>query len=374
MTPSELEVSIKNQQVMMNIVQSMKEIPVLPSEVPSDVATLEKVEILPAGGILTYMSNHGYPYRGFPFFEFVERTDYIKKTVRSYLSGLYHSLKDKPKVFFITLLPALWILKYFIRAAAYTFYRNIERSRVKPEIYSKSIKALYDAFGGFREHESEKRHELRFLFRDLICMVLEFDNAYRFRLQDIAEDINQEAIKKNVIKELIRLLSVAQSREKTQPVKDTWTLFKYLIRFYLRFDKDVRIILRDVLQRVNLEEVKLTDEDKYYTVLRQDYTFKWMTELEDKPKKDNDRKLYDVAYFYKDVRETEEKVRSELIKTIDLLNTAQAEEKVKFPEQDFTEKHKKEQEELDTRFKSEAAQRQTQYEQGLQELRNKYLN
>lgn len=272
-------------QIMQSIVRDMKEIPELPSEVPTDQSYLVKVEYPDEGGMLTYMSDHDYPYRGFPFFEIVEKIDIIKKISRASVSGLYHSLK-KRKYWLFTLIPAVWVVRNFIEVGIYTFYRLVERFRIKPTHYSRAVKELHRAFSVPRNEDLETQ-ELRLMLRDLVCMVLEFDNAYRFRFQDWVEDLDQVAVKKAPIKELLRVLSIAQSREKTQEIKDTWKLAKIGIGVYLRFNRKLRKLLADVLSEIDKEKFKLTPEDKHFCTRRKDYSFNWITN----PKLPEDKKI-----------------------------------------------------------------------------------
>src|SRR3990167_5690221 len=85
---------LQNMALMNQVVRQMKEIPELPSEKPKDVHALTKVEFPESGGVLTYMQGYDHPYRGFPFHEFVDKIDVIKKITRAVLSGLFHGLKD----------------------------------------------------------------------------------------------------------------------------------------------------------------------------------------------------------------------------------------------------------------------------------------
>lgn len=257
-----------------NIIGNMKEVPFQQSElpVPGDTYPLTKVEFPGEGGVLSYQGGFEQPYRGFPFFEVVEKIDLIKKISRASLSGLYHSFKAK-KWFLFTLLPAVWMFKYLLNAVVYAFYRLLERTRIKPRYYSQTIRELYRAFSVPRPKENARVLELRLMLRDLICMVLEFDNAYRFRFQDWVEELNKKNLKKNLIKEFSRILNIAQSREQTQEIRDTWTLLKMFNSFYLRFDPELKRMMRDVLGELNIEKVKLTLEDEFFCKKRKDYIF-----------------------------------------------------------------------------------------------------
>ena len=106
-----------NMILMSHIIGQMKEIAVLPSEIPpaNDRNALIKVEFPEEGGVLTYMDGYDLPYRGFPYFEIVEKIDVIKKIAKASLSGLYHSLKRR-RFMLIVLLPAFFVFRDLMTA------------------------------------------------------------------------------------------------------------------------------------------------------------------------------------------------------------------------------------------------------------------
>ena len=334
---------------MMEVVRAIREIPELPSEQPKDVSPLLKVELPDEGGILTYMGSQSYPYRGFPYYEFVEKIDYIKKTSRAFLSSLYHSFKGKNRLWFIFLIPSLLFLKPLVRAWIHTYYRIVERFRIKSLRYCTAIRELHRAFSIEPENESDQDKELRIEVRDLICMILENDNAYRFRFQDISQDINKESLQRNPPRELIRLFDILQSCETGEDIRNTWILFKLFIRFYLRFDKKFCKILVRALVNLDYSRVQLTDEDKYYCSGRKDYNFRWIHQCKNQISNSNlrDRSIYEIFLLDQKKRTELEEIRAQYIKKVDILNTAQAIEK---QQGDFTEKHKNEQNLLSLEF------------------------
>lgn len=275
-TLSERDQFLQHMATMQKVVQYMKEIPELPSEKPKDVTTLSHVEFPVDGGVLTYMVGREQPYRGFPFYEFVDQIDGIKKIARAILSGLYHKLK-KRRWLLLTLIPALWMVRIFLSVAIYVFYRRVERFRLKRNIYCQPIRELYRAFSVERQNEDENTREMRQQLRDLVCMVLEFDNAYKYRMQDVIVEMNQQAIRKNVAGELLRLVTMMQEREKVQDVADTWTLAKWFIRVYFRIDRKFAQMVSDVLSQLDLKQMALSIEDQFYCKPREDYRFGFMT-------------------------------------------------------------------------------------------------
>ena len=101
-------------------------------------------------------------------------------------------------------------------------------------------------------------------------MVLEYDDAYRFRFQHIIGQLDQKA--KNPIKELIRLTKIGESCEKIDRMKETWKAIRLML-WFVRFSPYLKNELVLFFGRLNLEEIKLSTEDLYFARMKIDY--KW---------------------------------------------------------------------------------------------------
>lgn len=265
------EAYTKAESGMAQVVAMMREIPVLPSEIPpeDDKFYLDRVDLPDEGGVLTHMVGRDQPFRGFPYKDFVGQIEVIKKITKGTLSGFYHHFN------FLLLPLAFGVFRNMVYIVTYTFYRLVERYRIKPMRYSKAIRELHRAFS-FPQTQSLKMMRLRLMLREIVCMILEFDNAYRFRAQDLLVEINKESLKKNPIKELNRILTIAEGRETGQQVRDTWKLFRLFNSVYLRFDRRLKRMIVNVLLELNPEEFKLTTEDIHFCEPRKDYVFGFM--------------------------------------------------------------------------------------------------
>lgn len=266
---------VNNSMAMRQVTDAMKEIAELPSETPTDVQPLQQVVFPEEGGVLTYMGGMEHPYKGFPFFEFVDRVDAMKKILRGVLSSFFHSLKKRNKVQLLFLLTVPWLFNDFVKSFVYPFFRMVERFRIKPIRHCTAIRELHRVFSVQWQGETEESKNTREMFRDLLCMVLEFDNAYRFRFQDIMVELDKDALRKNPAKEITRLLDLMSSREATQEIKDTWTLVRRFLPLYLRFNKPVRKTLVGILENLDLTKIELSVEDKDYCHKRKDYNFQY---------------------------------------------------------------------------------------------------
>ena len=265
---------MENMRLMNQIIYEMKEIPILPSEVPKqgDTQALLKVEFPKAGGVLTFMEGHeDHPYKGFPYFEMVDKVDLGKKILRAQLSGLYHGLKKRNPLQLACLALVPWLFKDIFRANLHTFAKLVTRFRLKDDKFCVAVRELNRAF-------AEDGSELAIEIRNALGMLIEFDNAYRYRFQDIIVELDQERLKRAPIRELLRLLEIISKREKTEEIRDTWKLLRMLVRFFLFTDSELRNTLVGALSRLDLSKMALDEDDRHYCLKRQDYSFHFMEE------------------------------------------------------------------------------------------------
>ena len=60
-----------------------------------------------------------------------------------------------------------------------------------PKLYSRPVREIHRVMSIIREREGEKEMRGKWTeIRDIICMMMEFDDAYRFRLMDAMKEIN----------------------------------------------------------------------------------------------------------------------------------------------------------------------------------------
>lgn len=121
------------------------------------------VEMPKEGGMLAHIGQE-FPIKGIPWKDKVYGVGAMKRLARLTLNHAYKKLirKHRPPV--------------------------NEMSNVSREIYR--------VFNVMIERENSPRMKDMWLkIRDIICMVLEYDNAYRFRFQDFFEEIDHSQIK-----------------------------------------------------------------------------------------------------------------------------------------------------------------------------------
>lgn len=111
-------------------------------------------------------------------------------------------------------------------------------------------------------------------YTQLVMMILEFDNAYRYRLQDIIGETNKELLK-NPRKEIVRLLAIYNSREFTKGAPDKINKLK-LLRQFLLLPNIKRSFLK-TLESIDLEKIKFDDNDRFHVSYWVGYNFEGRT-------------------------------------------------------------------------------------------------
>lgn len=261
---------------------------------------VDRIEFSPVGGRYTYIKGYPRPYRGCPHNEIVQQIDFIKKVIKFTLEGIGRSYKGWKKI----LLPfhIFGIIKA-LESFIYSLYFFGDQERLKLIMYSQPIREMHRIFDNeIKAEKDEKERKKLVVQRDLVCLLMEYDNAYRFRAQDILSELDKEHLKKSFLGEMYRLCTLIVFREryrvigrkkflwftitKYRDVKKKMWFLKWLILGYLFINRGLAKKVKRMLLDMNIDEVKLNEDDKCYCRPRMDYTFGFL-------KKEN-RKLYDL--------------------------------------------------------------------------------
>lgn len=115
-----------------------------------------------------------------------------------------------------------------------------------PDLYSQPVRELYRVI---------KNNKLR----DIICSVIEFDTAYRYKFQDIISELNKQNFQKHPYKEMKRLWDIVKEREGVDFWRAKGVRF-YYVYFLFPYMKQIKAIVREL----NIDEVKPSVEDWYW--------------------------------------------------------------------------------------------------------------
>jgi hypothetical protein len=269
---------VDTMQRMQYIAQAMRDEETVPApqKPTNDASVITHVEFIKEGGIFTYLARYDFPFRGFPLNDTVQSMDELKKLAKIIIQKFLPYVKNTSLFGKLTLLLSVNHLKKLAECYLYAYHWHVKRYRLKPYMYSQAVRELWDTIN----KSLVGNQDIKEAIRDLSCMFLEFDNAYRFRFQDIMPEMNIEAMKKDPGKEIGRLLDLMAEREiweeKKTRMAEKWKMAKELISLFLRFSPSTKKIFVDMAIRMDLKRIELTTEDRYYCEFRKDYKFGFM--------------------------------------------------------------------------------------------------
>ena len=141
-----------------------------------------------------------YPWKGYPKTEMVHLMNIPKDIISTPLT--YFPKKSLRIVFAILGIVALFNKKLFGKMASWftktaidSIWYAVEQYKMNPMKYTRSVREIYRIFGLLvdREEQESMKDKWRRL-RDIFCLILEYDNSYRFRLQDVLAEIKLSEI------------------------------------------------------------------------------------------------------------------------------------------------------------------------------------
>ena len=144
-------------------------------------------------------------------------------------------------------------------------------NRFVPEQYSQSTKEIVRVLSTLNPYENKE-------WISYIAAIWETDLAYRMRGQDILQELNKENLKKNPKKEVFRLVDFLERREiadmggQMPKIK----ILKKALKIALIFPR-IKSAIRSFLEELNLEEIKLDINDRYWLSNKFDYNYEGKT-------------------------------------------------------------------------------------------------
>jgi len=149
---------------------------------------------------------------------------------------------------------------------------RLDKKGIKVEEYKISGKNHPETIGNVEENFAESIANIG----DFIALFLEYDNAYRFRLQDILVLKSNVAARKNIKKEVSRLFDILIERETSGPQAEKWEKTRKIILLLLRL-KIFREYFTSILINIHPAEVMIDENDWYFCLRRKSFNFKGKT-------------------------------------------------------------------------------------------------
>lgn len=232
----------------------------------------ERTEYPPEGGIYIYYRGLPYPKKGFPYPEAIHANDIAKRTVLTILSmfGIRDMLLPALTLAILPFKKKVRILEYFIGGLNRIMSWTLDGHVLTEERYCNLCKELgkgIDAF--FNGLGVDHRYATAFAL--YIKTMIEYDDAYRYRIEDIMSETTAEKLIENPRKEVRRLLNIFLSREKTH-AKNTARILLQISSIVLLYPKIKKSFIKAV-GKMNVVKMGLDNADRYHVLQRDEYNF-----------------------------------------------------------------------------------------------------
>lgn len=224
-----------------------------------------------------YMEYVGVKYlrQGFVFPEAIDNVNKLKRLSVLFLSLINgKGIKGRIGSF----------LAHFTRVADWMFlwYDPVSKQThtiyLKDNRYRQSIRELIKFINNFLDFlgiEVKEENGLKKNFGRVIGTMIENDNAYYWRMEDVFRETSKEKLLANPSKELTRLLNIYISREKSTDIFKAQAIIKFLkIAFWL---PGVKKAFKKAIDSVDIEKFKMTSDDRYFTMIYEGYDFEGKT-------------------------------------------------------------------------------------------------
>lgn len=186
------------------------------------------------------------------------------------------------------------IMKWFAYIYAVAINPSGMKNRVLDEkefnTFPREILRVGSVFADRIKDDELKEYVLKFI--KFCATVIECDNAYRYRIQDIISNWDKT---KNPVKEAGRLFDLMISRETSIPYK--MRVFKKAMMSVLYLSRGVRRVLAQIINEIDFKKIEMDESDRYFSLLISGYNTKgWRLEDRKKIKELIDERLGHVMF------------------------------------------------------------------------------
>jgi hypothetical protein len=233
----------------------------------------ERMEYPETGGQLAWFNGVPYPAKGHPFPEAIYAVNFVKRMTRNSIIGLIQKDLWKEYIGFFLSFPKHRIKKI---ERFLTMYTDIANRVISPYIledqYLSPCSREILKFTKLFLMKIGVNSEIAQNFAEVFTAQIEYDNAYRLRIEDAMSETTKEKIIENPGKELVRLGQIIMSREPNKGTGESFPKILGGIAKILQFPW-YKKIFNECVKESNFENFQLDEGDRYHVLLWADYNF-----------------------------------------------------------------------------------------------------
>lgn len=233
----------------------------------------ERIDYPPDGGMQVFYQGHPYPEKIFPFPEAFYCLDSVKRAIMNSLRVVRHSWIMSFGLLWICVWPFKSRLFSIILEQFFEFSNHtLSKIAIKPNFYCPSGREIHRAgmetIVQLTNNDEDRNQGQRIL--NTICLIWEFDNAYRYRGQDLMASVDPKEMTAHPVRALKKLCAVAGARDSF--LRDKFKMISVGLTI-LMLNRQVRNVVKVFFLYVDIEKLYLDAGDRYWCYHFAEYNF-----------------------------------------------------------------------------------------------------
>lgn len=225
------------------------------------ILKIERIEFPETGGQYVYHVGKKYPLRGFPYPRALHACEVPKRTLINFIGFL--SNKDLILVYLaFAVLPRKMKAK-IIERWMITYIELADRFLIEHYLQDRFLTNICQELKLFLTvffHKLGISIEMASHFAMSFTTLIEYDSAYRLRIEDLLTETTKERMLANPVKEVKLLIEILAKRDPTRPhLVDKFNKFSLIMKYGFFF---IRKPFREALKEVNFEKMQYDDIDR----------------------------------------------------------------------------------------------------------------
>ncbi len=259
-----------------------KYIPTREGTIMAEGTTSYKIDHIDySNGVQVYVEGAEYPKKGFPTPEAIWSINLVKRT---FIESI--KLVSLPQFWSTLICILIFPKKKFLNKLIKSFNRlsfgALKPYILKPQFTTPIAKELESMVSSFLVDIGVEPLEAS-QCAEVFSHCIEYDTAYRYRLQDILSETSKQALYSNPRKEIKRIVYILSERELTPSVAPKFKKLAYILNTLLLSPK-IKRAFKNAVDNSYFSRLQYDDADRYWCMLREDYlfmgkTFKQRTDL-----------------------------------------------------------------------------------------------
>ena len=237
---------------------------------PQYIPQLEKIMSPPEGGIYAYHKGYAFPEKGWPYPEAISAVNSVKR----YLIGYVRFIAKNPIIivsmlFFRT---QMAIFEEFCKFGKMVLKPHMLKDRYYMDFSKQIYKFVHDFMGEIGFTRPDRTYWIGYTFAWIVQTILEYDRAYRYRIEDIFSETNVDRLLKSPIREIHRLMDIFKSREPKEHLQEKFLSIAKILSYALLIPK-YRRAFRKALSGIEFKHLQFDDADRYHVLPLHGYLF-----------------------------------------------------------------------------------------------------